>query len=203
MAKRLKLCRPPLFVTQRRHVLRVAQAPPWEVCNRTVTTDLDAATFLLAVLAFLLSVGAILYTRRATRASEQSAEASSRSAAVAERAEQREVEEAAERAVRWRFAPGPRVVFSGMPLAENADRMTQMVNEGESTAYDVRVELHEGPQVIGGPLLHGATVHSNEWVRLARSTAGYGEHQELRVYWRVGSNGPVRSRHFDLRGRAL
>jgi hypothetical protein len=173
------------------------------VCNGTVTTDLDAANFLLATLAFLLSAGAIVYTRRATQASEQSAEAASRSAAVAERAEQRQLEEAAERAVAWRFAPEPVTVFSDMPAGTYDDGMTQMVNEGDGTAYDVRVEVHEGMQVLGGPLLHGATVHSNEWVRLAKSTGGYGEHKEGHVSWRVTRDGPVRSRHFDLRGRSL
>jgi hypothetical protein len=173
------------------------------VCNGAVTTDLDAANFLLATLAFLLSAGAIAYTRRATRASEQAAEAASRSATVAERAEQRQLEESADRAVRWRFMPEPRVVFSNTPAGIHDDRMTSMTNEGDGTAYDVRVELHEGPQIIGGPLVNGATVHSNESVRLPANTAGYGEHQELRVYWRVTVDGPVRSRHFDLRGRAL
>ena len=156
----------------------------------------DWIVAVVAVLALLISIGAFIYSRRATIAAE-------RSTAVSERQEQRQLEEAAERAVRWRFAPEPVVIFSTTPARTYDEGMTQMVNEGDGTAYDVRVELHEGSQVIGGPLLNGATAPSNEWVRLSRGTAGYGEHQEVRVYWRASPDGSIRFRHFDLRGRPL
>jgi hypothetical protein len=115
----------------------------------------DWIVAIVAVLALLISVAAFLYSRRATIA--------------------------AERAVRWRFAAEPQVFFANtQPQKRASDAMTQMVNEGDGTAYYFVVALHQGPQVIGGPLLNGATVHSNDWVRLSPSTARYGEHQERR-----------------------
>ena len=47
-----------------------------------MTTDLDAANFLLASLAFLVSAGAISYARRATKAAERSAKAVERATAA-------------------------------------------------------------------------------------------------------------------------
>jgi hypothetical protein len=161
-------------------------------------TVTDWIVAVVAVLALVISILAFLYSRRATIASE-------RSAAVLERQEEWQFEERAQRAVRWRFEWPPRVYFfpddstseSTEPTEPTNDRVT-MLNEGDGTAYDVRVELNEGGQVIGGPLLNGITVHSNERVQLPASTAGYGRHKELTVSWRVTSNGRTRSRHFDL-----
>jgi Flp pilus assembly protein TadB len=65
----------------------------------------DWIVAIVAVLAVLISVAAFLYSRRATIAAE-------RSTAVTERQEQRQLEEAAERAVRWRFAAEPQVFFA-------------------------------------------------------------------------------------------
>lgn len=156
-------------------------------------TDWIAA--VVAVLALAISIAAFIYSRRATMASE-------RQAAVAERQERRALEEAAERAVRWRFMPQPRVIFSDTPARGSGGDVLSITNEGDGTAYDVRVELRDGDQVIGGPLVNGELVHRGEWVGMPSATAGYGPNEQFLVYWRTAPDGPERSQRFDLTGRA-
>jgi hypothetical protein len=163
-------------------------------------TDLDAATFLVAVLALLVSVGAVLYNRRGTHAAERSAkaseqsaeaasrsaEAASRSAAVAEREERRQLEEAALRAVRWEVLRVGSAVLS-------------LVNRGDGNAYNVRVEVAEGMQVVGaGPVVTRELIRSGESLRVPASTGGYGMHRELQVWWRTVPDGPEQSQRFEL-----
>src|SRR4051812_25906897 len=106
----------------------------------------------MGVFAVVISVFALVYSRRATISSE-------RSTAVSERQEQRQLDEAAERAVRWRFLPQPVVVFAGEPKRDTSHDVISMANEGEGAAYDVRVDLYEGDTLVGGPLVNGATIH--------------------------------------------
>lgn len=75
----------------------------------TVTTDIDAATLLVALIAIGISGAAAIFSwqsaqaaKRSAKAAETSATAADRSAAVAERDEQRQLEEAEANAVRWR-----------------------------------------------------------------------------------------------------
>jgi hypothetical protein len=157
-----------------------------------VTTDIDAASFLVALLALALSGGAIYYSRRATKASERSAkasecsaEAASRSAGVAEREEQRQAREAEERAVRWK----PEAVGTAT---------VRFVNIGDGTAYDVAVEVREGNAIVGGRQVNGATVHSGDSVRVPASTAGLGTHRQFDVHWRTSPEGPVQTRTIDI-----
>jgi type II secretory pathway pseudopilin PulG len=108
-------------------------------------TDLDAAAFLVAILALVLSGVALYYSRRATRASEQQALAAMTATAVAEREEQRQLADAEARAVRWTVSV----------VGTAAIRLT---NVGEQAAHDVRVELPSGGQLAGRPLPAGQTV---------------------------------------------
>ncbi len=157
-----------------------------------VTTNLDAASLFVALLALVLSGGAIYYSRRATKASERSARASelsadaaSRSAGVAEREEQRRGREAEERAVRWH----PEAISTAM---------VRLRNTGEGTAFDVRVEIREGNQIVGGPGVNGATVPSGDSVRVPASSAGLARHRQFDVHWRTSPEGPVQSRTVDV-----
>lgn len=142
-----------------------------------VTTDLDAASFLLASLAFLLSVGAMVYTRRATKAAERSADAAARSAVVAEREEQRQLHDAEDQAVRWR----PERLGNGA---------VKFWNEGTGTAYDVDFEITEGAQMFGGPLRDvGGKVHPGDGVRISVSDRAGGD---VTITWALRPGGPVR-----------
>ncbi len=138
-----------------------------------------------ALLALIVSFAAFLYSRRATLAAEESAAAARRAAAVAERQEQRDLEDAERRAVRWR----PERLGTAS---------VKLWNDGDGTAHDVRVEVSEGAQIVGGPQVYGVTVHSGEGVRVPASTAGYGVHRELLVHWRTSPSGPEESRTLEL-----
>jgi hypothetical protein len=149
-----------------------------------VTTDLEAASFLLALLAFLLSVGAIVYTRRATRAAERSAEASSRSAAVAEREEQRQLEETEARAVVW-------------VVKRTGSAALRLTNAGEVTAHDVRVVVPSIAQVVGRPLPNGVSVHRGTEIIIG-AVEYRARGQFMDVFWRLDPNGSEMSWHYPL-----
>lgn len=106
----------------------------------TVTTEsglTDWITVAVAAAAFLVSLIALYYSKKAADASKLSAEAADRSAGAAERAEWREVQEAQERAVRWQLVGTGRY------------QPNRLTNLGDSTAQDVRVEMEEGMKVHG------------------------------------------------------
>ena len=102
-------------------------------------TAADWITAVVAVLAFILSAVALVYSRRATRASEASAEAARRSTAVAEREEQRLAQEAEEQAVRWQLT------------GTGQYRPNRLTNLGSGTAFDIRIEMADNIKVLGMP----------------------------------------------------
>jgi hypothetical protein len=150
-----------------------------------MTGMLEWIIAVAAVLALIVSGAAFFYSRRATLAAEEAAAAAGRAAGVAERQEQRDLEDAHRRAVRWR----PERLGSAT---------IKLWNDGEGTAYDVRVEVSEGAQIIGGPQVNGTTINSGEGVRVPASTAGYGHHREFLVHWRASPGSPEESRTLEL-----
>jgi hypothetical protein len=147
-------------------------------------TDLDAATFLVALLALLVSAGAIFYTHRATKAAERSAkaaelsaDAAARTAAVDERQEQRALADAEARAVRWRVTP----------MSTAAVHLT---NDGDETAYDVHVTVPPISGVLGRPLPAGESVPSGTALLISASVRFGGD---LEVTWRRRPDGPQQS----------
>ncbi len=172
---------------------RGAARPPSDRLDEAVPTDLDAAGFLIACLALMVAAGAGYFSwqatkaaRRSASASEQSAEAAARSAGVAEREEQRRLEEAELRAVVWR------------PEREG-DAVLKLWNAGDSTAFDVHVDVSPGARVVGIPDVAGEAVRSGDGVRVGASTRDFDAGDEgLVVRWRGTPDGAVREWTYRL-----
>ncbi|MGY1751093.1 hypothetical protein [Modestobacter sp. SYSU DS0511] len=147
----------------------------------------DGTVAVTAVVALVLSFLAFVYSRRSTLAAEtaaaearRSADAAERSADVAEREEERAREEAEERAVRW-------------ALDRVGGATAHLVNTGEGTAYDVRVQVPEAMRVVGG---HAA---ADELPAGGKLPVGVSRRMSaparsgLTVRWRTRPGGPERS----------
>ncbi|TYP82017.1 hypothetical protein [Blastococcus xanthinilyticus] len=142
---------------------------------------IDAATFLVAILALIISLVALYYARRATVANEDAAIAAGRQADVAERAEQQARAEAEANAVRWRV---DRLGTAAIKLN----------NDGPESAYDVRVLAPTAAQVHGRPLPDGETVRGYTSIRVwVTQFTGGGEEDQLTVLYRLEPQGPQRT----------
>jgi hypothetical protein len=144
-------------------------------------TDLDAATFLIAILALVISLVALYYARRATVANEKAATATQLQAEVAERAEERSREDAEANAVRWRIDP-------------EGTASVRLFNDGTSTARDVTVSvLPDSRRVAGRSLPSGDVVGPAASLRIWVSQHAGAEPGELAVSYRLDPHGPYRS----------
>lgn len=124
----------------------------------------------IAGCAVVVSVIAVLYARAAARAAKRSASAAERSAAVAEREEQRAVQDADERAVRW--------TLTKLSFGVNA-----LTNVGDGTAYDVQVTV--APDMV----VHGIPdrvdrLPSGSMMRVSAAISADTEDDTVRVLWR-------------------
>ncbi|TFV86203.1 hypothetical protein E4P40_13200 [Blastococcus sp. CT_GayMR20] len=144
-----------------------------------VTTASDWITAGVAVLAFLLSVAAFVYSRRATRAAEASAKAADRSAAVAEREEKRQAQEAEERAVRWQLTSTGRY------------RPNRLTNVGDGTAYDVQVQVADDIKVQDHPY-EKEVIGPNSSMLVGIAVTMDSADDTVTVRWRNSPDGPVR-----------
>ncbi len=154
----------------------------------TVTTDIDAATLLVALIAIGISGAAAIFSwqsaqaaKRSAKAAETSATAADRSAAVAERDEQRQLEEAEANAVRWR-------------PERLGDAKMKFWNVGTGTAYDVHIEVTAGASVFTAPLDNKGTVHAGDGIEVGasrRKMAPTGDEQ-VDIAWRNRPDGPMR-----------
>ena len=139
----------------------------------------DWITAILAILAFGLSIVAVVYSRRATQAAQLSAVAADRSAAVAERGERREQEAAEERAVRWALTPASMAGDSNL------------TNVGDEPALNVWVDI-ESATGKRSHLNAAEVVHPGSHAAERLPMGLYGRDQVLTVRWRTRPDGTER-----------
>ena len=130
-----------------------------------------------AVLALLMSSAAVFYSRGALQVARRSEIAAQRHAEFAAGEQQARRQMAKEHAIRW-------------TLTRNGAATNDLVNIGEQTAYDVRVEVPDGMNILGLPT-ERAQVPSGDTITLgvARSRLG-SDGAVIRVTWREAPGGP-------------
>ena len=142
-------------------------------------TPTDGLVLGVALLALLLSAGAVLYSRRAALSAQRSEAAAHNYAnfAAGERSVRREI--LREHAIRW-------------TLTRNGAATNDLVNIGDKTAYDVRVMVPAGMNIVGLPT-ELAEVPSGGTITLgvARSRQA-SQGGIIRVLWRDAPGGPDR-----------
>jgi hypothetical protein len=133
----------------------------------------------VAALALLVSIAAVVLSRRAVQAAHRAEAAAhgSREAAAGELWARRKL--AQEHAIRW-------------TLTRHGAATNELVNIGDKTAYDVRVEVPEGMDVLGLPTEY-VQVLSGESVTLGVARSRLGSRDALiRVRWRDAPGGAER-----------
>jgi hypothetical protein len=139
----------------------------------------DWIVAIIAVLALVVSTAAFLYSRRAALAADRS-EAAARLSADYVAGEQRARRKKAENhAIRWQ-------------LIRHGAATNDLVNISDKTAYDVRVEVPAGMDLLGLPTGR-AEVPSGDTITLgvARSRVG-SQVGVIRVLWRDAPDAPDR-----------
>jgi hypothetical protein len=133
-----------------------------------------------AVLALLVSAAAVVYSRRAARAAFRSEAAAHRAAELSAGEQWARRQIAQDHAIRWR-------------LMRQGAATNDLVNIGDRTAYDVRVEVPAGMDVVGLPTAR-AQVSSGGTVTLGVSRSRMAACQDgaIRVHWRDAPGGPER-----------
>ncbi len=132
---------------------------------------------VVAVLALLVATAALVSSRRAVRTaqrSETAAHTAATFAGVVQTAQQRALRI---HPIRWK-------------LTRHGAATNDLVNIGEQTAYDVRVEVPDGMNILGLPT-ERAQVPSGDTITLgvARSRLG-SDGAVIRVTWREAPGGP-------------
>jgi hypothetical protein len=139
----------------------------------------DVTVVGAAVLALILSTAAVFYSRRAAQAAHRS-EIAARCSAEFAGGEQRARRQIAEdHAIRWR-------------LTRQGAATNDLVNIGDKTAYDVRVEVPAGMDIVGLPT-ERAQIPSGDTITLgvARSRMA-SQGGTIRVRWRDAPGAPDR-----------
>ncbi|MCV2491352.1 hypothetical protein OF117_18550 [Geodermatophilus sp. YIM 151500] len=136
----------------------------------------DGIVAAVAVLALLVATLALFYSRRAARAAGRSEAAAQRAAdlAAGEQSARRRLVQ--DHAIRW-------------ALKRQGAATNDLVNIGDAIAYDVRVEVPQGMDLLGLPTAR-AEVPSGDSITIgvARSAASRGG--IIRVLWRDAPDGP-------------
>jgi hypothetical protein len=141
--------------------------------------ETDWIVVTVAVLALLVAAAAFFYSRRAALAAERS-EAAARLSADYVAGEQRARRKQAENhAIRWQ-------------LIRHGAATNDLVNIGEKTAYDVRVEVPAGMDLLGLPT-DRAEVPSGDTITLGVARSRMGSlGGTIRVLWRDAPDAPDR-----------
>jgi hypothetical protein len=134
---------------------------------------------VVAVLALLASTAALLYSRRAAQAARRCEAAARRAANFAAVVQRAQLELVAAHANRWK-------------LARRGAATNDLVNIGDTTAYDVRVEVPPGMNIVRLPTERDE-VPSGDTITLgvARSRVA-SDGGMIRVLWRDAPGGPER-----------
>jgi hypothetical protein len=144
-----------------------------------VMTLTDQIVVGAAVLAILVSAAAVFYSRRALQVARRAEIAAQRHAEFAAGEQQARRQMAKEHAIRW-------------TLTRNGAATNDLVNIGDRTAYDVRVEVPAGMDTLGLPtesaeIPSGGTIT----VGVARSRQA-SQGGIIRVRWREAPDAPDR-----------
>ena len=142
-------------------------------------TVTDWIVVVSAVLALALSTAALLYCRRAVGIARRSEVAAQRYAdfAAGEQSARRRI--VRDHAIRW-------------TLTRNGAATNDLVNIGDKTAYDVRVEVPAGMDILGLPT-ERLEVPSGGTITLGVARSKQATHSGLiRVFWRDAPDAPDR-----------
>jgi hypothetical protein len=139
----------------------------------------DWIVAVLAVLALLVSTAALIYSRRAALAAGRSQAAAQRSADFAAGEQRARRKMAEDHAIRWK-------------LTRRGAATNELVNIGDKTAYDVRVEVPAGVDLLGLPT-ERAQIPSGATITLGVSRSRMASHGgHIRVLWRDAPDAPDR-----------
>jgi hypothetical protein len=132
----------------------------------------------VAILALLVSTTALFYSRRAAQAASRSEVAARRSAECAAGEQIARRKAAKEHAIRW-------------TLTRHGAATNDLVNIGDHTAYDVRVEVPAGMDILGLPTQRAQMPSGDTFtVGVARSKIASNGGVMIRVLWRDAPDGP-------------